>query len=221
MTPFFLGAALAIALGPTEPLKPIGEARTVAGACGNLLVHANAAIAAALRNDAVLERAAGRLHTSDFEGNALVRRNALSEFERVAADVHGDGAHGQDELKRLRELSEKSGSRDERAAADAFGEALQSALDRQLRMAADLSALMGSIEAHDLRSETAASDVHNWSPNQAGMGPAPKGQTPGLYSGTPNEMAAEASADFTNRLDDVASDEAKAAAHSEAAVSGC
>ena len=212
---------MAVALGAAEPLKPIGEARTVAGACGNLLVHANAAIAAALRNDAVLERAAGRLHSADFEGNALVRRNALSEFERIAADVHADGAHGQEELKRLREQSEKSSSKDERGAADAFEGAMQSALDRQMRMAADLSALMGSIEAHELRSETAASDPHDWSPNQAGTGPAPKAQTPGLYAGTPNEMAAEASVDFTSRMDDVAGDEAKAAAHSEAAVSGC
>ncbi len=213
--------ALAIVLGAAEPLRPIGESRAVAGACGGLLVHANAAIAAALRNDAVLARAAGRLHAADFEGNALVRRNALGEFERVAADVHGDGVHGQDELRRLRESSEKSGSKDERSEADAFEGALQSALDRQMRMAADLSALMGAIEAHELRSETAASEPHDWSPLQAGIGPTPKAATTGVYSGTPNEMAAEASVDFTSRLDDVASDEAKAAAHSEAAVSGC
>jgi hypothetical protein len=221
MTPLFLGAALAAVLGVVEPLKPIGEGRTAAGACGNLLVHANAAIAAALRNDAVLERAAGRLRAIDFESNELVRRNALNEFERVAADVHTDGTHGQDELKRLRELSEKSGSKDERGEAGAFEDALQNALDRQTRMAADLSALMGSIEAYQLRSETAVSAPRNWSAAQAGFAPPPKTQTPGPYSGTPNEMATEASVDFTSRMNDVAGDEAKAAAHSEAAVSGC
>jgi len=230
--PFVLSLTLAAAAetAPTASpalLRVIGHNRIPAGACGNLVVHANGAISAALHNDQVLARAIGRLRSIDFENNALSRRNGLAELTRLAGDLHDQSVRGDDELHRLNDLAERATGvqRDE---VTAFSTALSGAFAGQRAMASDLAGFINYLDYHEMRDPPTLDDpTHSTTPeilNRATStlaSPTPPISSPYQSSGTPNRMAQTAAGDFETRVNAVRLDEDRAAVHSEPAVSGC
>jgi len=229
--PLFLTFALtaAVEAAPSAvpvTLREIGRSRSPNGVCGNLVVHANSAIAAALHNDQVLARAIARLRSIDFENNALTRRNGLAELGRLAAELHDQSVHGDDELRRLDDLSGHSNeTRHEEVRA--FSDALGGAFSRQRAVASDLSGFLNFLEYRELRDvEGGIGDPNHGALDSLGRpastlsGP-PAVTSPYEASGSPNRMAQTAAGDFESRVAGVQLDETRAALHSEPAVTGC
>jgi hypothetical protein len=196
-----------------------------------LVVHANSAIDAALHDDVLVGRVVARLRDIDLENNALSKRNGLAELNHLAAELSDESLRGESEVKRLRETAERKGGPGLNPDLRTFSDALGGALGRQHRIGIDLNNFLTYLDYRDMREISRPTD----SPQRRGGGTdpfAPSGfpnasaptQQPGTpYSiaGTPNRMAIAAAIDFGARSAEVQADEAKAADHSEAAVSGC
>ncbi len=214
-----------------EPLKEIGHARAPAGVCGNLVVHANSAIAAALRDDGIVTRAIARLRSIDFD-NAFSRRDGLGELSHLASELGDQSARGDGEVKRLREQADRSSDATHQAEMRVFADGLSGALGRQRKIATDLGAFLRYLDYRDLREIPDLGNPHGLDPFNSTQGkptppptapptPPPVTTSPYETAGAPNKMALAAAADFEGRTAAVHGDEAKAAEHSEAAVSGC
>jgi hypothetical protein len=207
----------------SRPLKEIGHVR-VSAACGNIVVHANSAISSALRNDATMAQTAHRLRVMDLESSGMAMQRGLVELDRLAAQLHDDATHGDGEVKRLRELADKTADPVRKAELRAFADSLGGALYRQKKAAADLSGFIAYLQYRDMRtpSETDAKATDATQHDVLQRMPTAPPYYEGLYRGaTPNQMAVSAATDFDSRLLDIAVDEGRAADHSEGAVSGC
>jgi hypothetical protein len=207
---------------PASPLKEIGHVR-VSAACGNIVVHANSAISSALRNDATLARTVHRLRTVDLEANEISKTQGVHDLDHLAAQLHDDAMHGDGEVKRLRDLAEKTTDPTRKAELKAFADSLGGALYRQKKAAMDLSGFIAYMQYQEMRtpSETDAK-MANEARDFIAKAPSP----PPYYEGltrhdSPNKLAAEVAQDFEVRMQDIAQDEGRAADHSEGAVSGC
>jgi hypothetical protein len=205
------------------PLKEIGHVRASV-VCGNIVVHANSAISSALRNDATIVSAVNRLRTIDLESSTLSMQRGIHDLDRLAGDMRADAVHGVGEVKRLRELAEKSTDPTRKAELKAFADWLGGALYRQKKVAMDLDGFVAYLEYRDMATpdETETKMVAATNSDVA----SPVLTPPPYYQGiarqqTLNEMAGEAARDFASRLPDIARDESRAADHSEGAVSGC
>jgi hypothetical protein len=205
-------------------LREIGADRGAGSVCGTLVVHANGAIAAALHDDQVVDRAIERLRSIDFDGNGPARRNGLAELNRLALEVQEQSLHGDDELHRLNELAARleTSRRDD---VRSFGNALGAAFARQRGMAADLAGLVAYFNYRDIRGDENPPDDVTRGPSDLGgrsaLPSVPAVRSPYSTLGTPNQMAARAALDLTGRAAGIRADEARAAAHSEPAVTGC
>jgi hypothetical protein len=205
-------------------LREIGPDRAAGSVCGTLVVHANGAIAAALHDDQVVDRAIERLRSIDFDSNGPARRNGLAELGRLAVEVQEQSLRGDDELRRLNDLA----ARLETARRDdvrSFGNALGAAFARQRAMAADLAGLVAYFNYRDIRGDENPPDDVSRGPSEllgrTAQSSLPAVRSPYSTAGTPNQMAARAALDLTGRAAGIRADEARAADHSEPAVSGC
>jgi hypothetical protein len=212
-------------------LKQIGRTTHSNAVCGNLVVHANGAIDSALHDDVLVGRVVARLRDIDLENNALSKRGGLSELNRLAGELNDESLRGESEIKRLREAAERKGGPGLNSGLRTFSDALGGALGRQHRIGIDLSNFLAYLDYRDMREMSRPTD----SPQRRGIGtdpfssngfpsasaPTPQPGTPYSIAGTPNRMAVAAAVDFEARNADVRGDEARAAEHSEAAVSGC
>lgn len=221
-----LGAAVVAPAPAPEPssgpLKEIGHVR-VSPVCGNIVVHANSAISSALRNDATLAHTVDRLQHMDLEANTLSLEQGIRELDNLAGQMRRDAVSGVGEVKRLRELAEKSTDPKRKAELKAFADSLGGALYRQKKAALDLGGFVAYLQYHDMSTPTEddvkaarlggpdITSIPSSSPFYEGM----------MQKASPNQMATEAALDFAGVLQDIAQDENRAADHTEGAVSGC
>lgn len=216
-------------------LKQIGRTARSGAVCGNLVVHANSAIDAALRDDVLVGRVIVRLRETDFDDNALSKRSGVGELNRLAADLTDQALRGEAEIKRLREGAERKGGPGLSPELRAFADALGGALARQHKIGMDLNGFLTYLDYRDMRDiarpesspgqrrGTPGSDPFGSTGafGNPGAVPTPPPGTPYANAGTPKRMAAAAAMDFEARTAEVQNDEAKAEDHGEAAVSGC
>jgi hypothetical protein len=210
---------------PSTPptLKEIGRVRASA-ACGNIVVHANSAIFSTLRNDATLSLAINRLRNLDLEASSLNLQKGIHELGRLADQLRDDANRGVAEIKRLRDLADRSSDPARKAELTEFTDALGGALYRQKKISMDLSGFVAYLQYHGM--ETA--DASQAKPDEAQTAdyassdgsPPPYYQTPARHQ-TPNELAANAATDFADRMQSIGADEERASDHAEGAVTGC
>jgi hypothetical protein len=206
------------------PLKEIGRVRTSA-ACGNIVVHANSAIFSTLRNDATLALAITRLRNLDLESSSLGLQEGIHELGRLAKQVREDAVRGVAEIKRLRDLGDRSTDPVRKAELHEFADALGGALYRQKTMSLDLSGFVSYLQYHGM---AASDDGQNKPSDDATAGettevegsPAPYYRD-ASHTQTPNELAANAATDFADRMRMIDADETRASDHAEGAVTGC
>jgi hypothetical protein len=214
-----------VALGVASPepaqLKEIGHGSASSNMCGILVVHANSAIAAALRDDVLIARTIAVMRTSNIEGDSLIRRQTLYDLDGLAAALRESETHGNGEIKRLRDLAANSSDESQNADLKSFADALGEALNRQAKMAADLTRVLASLDYQEMRSSTP--DPQSTLAAAPAVRPAPElhlsGDSPQRTS--PNLLLSSVAADFQARMGFVQKAEAKAADHSDGAVSGC
>ncbi|MFN2528074.1 MAG: hypothetical protein ABR584_05095 [Candidatus Baltobacteraceae bacterium] len=239
-----LAAALNIATVTPTPaplaLKEIGHVKATA-ACAELALHANTAISSALRNDAVVGNTIAKLQNLKLDGNAVTRRNDLQAMGDLAKDLHGRAVYGIAEVKKLREIAEKSTDAVQKKELKDFADELGGALYRQKKIAQDLNGLLATYDYHDMRpssdeltnygmtaqpllvSRTSAQPASEQSSKNTDLRsyPSQPGHSVFDSSHTDTELAQFAASDFMLRVPDITNDEALAANHAEGAVSGC
>lgn len=233
MDPRFVAAVVAAlgAAGPLGSAQPvlhvIGPHASSAGSiCGNVVVHANAAISATLRDDQTLERSIDRLKHVDFEESNVAQRAAVNELRRLSGDLDETSVRGTGEVRRLRDYAERIEEERRRGELTVFADALESALDRQHRMGLDLDRFLAGLTYRAMRDEAAKTPRTVVNPDDSSeptaepyeLGPSPG---PHDHAETPNTQARFTAIDFDERLTEVRRDESHAADLSEAAVGGC
>lgn len=236
-----LNAATAAATPSPAPLKEIGHVKSTA-ACAELALHANTAISSAVRNDTVVGDTIAKLQNVKLDGNPITRRNDLQAMGELAKDLHGRAVSGIDEVKKLREIAEKSTDPVQKKELKEFADELGGALYRQKKIAQDLNGLLSAFDYHEMR--MSPSDINqdgmNSDPSQVQVDNTPatakktdlrydpgsqmqpsKGTSVFNVNHTDSELAQFAASDFMLRVPDITNDEALAANHAEGAVSGC
>jgi hypothetical protein len=217
-------AAAPVPSASERPLKEIGHVQSSA-VCGNIVVHANSAISSALRNDSTLALTVNRLRNLDFVSNNLTLEQGIHELDRLAGELHDDSVHGDGEVKRLRDMADKSTDPTRKAELHAFADALGGALARQKKVAMDLNGLVAYMQYREMatpdetEAKFAAADSNDTAFQNAPFRPAFMGG--GQRAESLNEIAANAADDFTGRMPLIAADEVKASDHAEGAVTGC
>ncbi len=206
-----------------SPLKEIGRVRASA-ACGNIVVHANSAIYSTLRNDATLALAITRLRNLDLEASSLSLQEGIHELGKLAREVRDDATRGVAEVKRLRDLGDRSTDPVRKAELHQFADALGGALYRQKTMSMDLSGFVAYLQYHGMQNaDESSSKPDDAADDQLAAdhgSPAPYYQD-ATHNQTPNELAANAATDFTDRMRLIGADESRASDHAEGAVTGC
>ena len=114
------------------------------------MVHANSAISSALRNDSTLALTVNRLRNLDFVSNNLTLEQGIHELDRLAGELHDDSVHGDGEVKRLRDMADKSTDPTRKAELHAFADALGGALARQKKVAMDLNGLVAYMQYREM-----------------------------------------------------------------------
>ena len=226
---------------PKPALKEIAAVRASAS-CGEIVTHANSAIAGALRNDAVVGQTISRLRTVDLDdGNSIHRRNGLQALGDYAKTLMQQSRSADNEVKRLRTLAEKSADPLQKKELKAFADELGGALWRQQKIARDLNGFLASVDFRDMM----ALDEDQRKANVAALGvedpsidqPAEWGRTDpqvrdsrlrdgshgfAARQSTATAQAKAAASDFQSRVEAIATDEALAAGHaSNGAFNAC
>lgn len=227
----------------STPLKEIVHVRASAS-CAEIATHANGAISSALRDDVLVSQTIGELRGVDLHAaNPIKRQAGLRALGDYAKMLTEQARQGDREVKRLRELAEKSTDPIEHKELKAFADELGGALWRQQKIARDLNGFIATVDAHDM----AMPDESQRDMNLANLG-APDTMSvyqPGLGAGqqlapvpgsldlnTPlavhqqhfdvTGMARAAADDFQDRIAGISNDEANAAtALTSGAVNGC
>jgi hypothetical protein len=216
-------AALATAV-PTGVAPPVlhlvGRGSNGGGVCGNVVVHANAAISAALRDDQTLDRTIDRLRVLDFEESTIAQRNGVAELHNLSGDLAETSSRGASEVQRLRGYALRIDEDRQRTELAVFADALESALDRQHWMGLQLDRFLAELAYREMRERALQPPDAD---AQSGATPLGFDFGPGGYDHREpaNTVAHATAADFDRRLADVRRDESHAADLSEAAVGGC
>jgi len=222
-------------------LKTIASVRASA-ACGEIVTHANSAIAMALNNDALVGQTIMNLRGIDLDdGNPIHRRNGLQALGNLAKNLMKQSRTADDEVKRLRAIAEKSKDPVQQKELKAFADELGGALWRQQKIARDLNGFLAAVDFRDMM--TLDEDQRKANIGALGVAdprlqmPADFGATPsnyyntqlanGVYSyeamkGTATGQAHAAAEDFHQRIPAIANDETMAAEHAtNGAFNGC
>lgn len=220
------GATAAAAASPG--LREIGHIAVTDDVCTNVVVHANSAIAGALRDDAWLAKSIERLRAGDIEENRPGRPAALAEIAKYAGAIADETTHGRAELKRILDNSSGETATGHASDARAFATALGSAIERQAAMGRDLDDFVHAAEVAALRPSDADADADRHVLPPASIGPHARGSVPLAASETyafregPRSPTLRGIAnDLEKHLAAVAADESRAQTFAEAAVTGC
>jgi hypothetical protein len=202
---------------PQQQLKEIGRVTTNA-MCTAIVMRANSAIGAALRNDQTVGLAVATLKRVDLDtNNAIDKRKSVSEIERLANDLRNSSGGADAQIKKLREMAEQATDPERKADLKEFADALGGALARQKRIGADLQRMLTIMEGREAR-ESIRRDVAFANPGL----PLPGASFDKDYDTKHyNEMARAAAKELEERTLSIAADESKAAEHIVGAVNGC
>jgi alpha-D-ribose 1-methylphosphonate 5-triphosphate synthase subunit PhnG len=216
-----VSAAIAPAGATPAALHLIGHGPNAVGICGDVVVHANGAISAALQDDQALERTIERLRATDFEESSVNERSGVADLRRLSGDLTETTARGTGEIQRLRAFAVRQDEDRQRAELTVFADALGSALDRQQKMAADLARFMASISYREIRGDENLAPDGTYTMPRGQVDPTPTPVAGYDRPGSPNSTARATAFDFDARMAEVRRDESHAADLSEAAVGGC
>jgi hypothetical protein len=137
------------------PLREIGRTSAVSPSCINTVVHANAAIAAALHDDESLTHAIATLKVVDLEANDLKRTQGLRMLDKNAVELRHAAEVGLSEVTRLRELAKQTKDPTIKKELTAFADALGGALYRQKTAAVDMQRMVVIVEGHESMRDSA------------------------------------------------------------------
>ena len=217
--------ALAATPAAAGPLAEIGRTSHDTPICGNLVVHANAAIAAIVRGDDAIGRAAAHLRSGDLglDDASTPRRQAVAELRRSTAVLGETTARAGEELKRFDAYAVSSDVEAQRVEMREFSHALALVLDRQRRTADDLDAFVSQLALHDYRADAARPDPVSFRTDRPGPRPATSLATTTSFERdeSPDLAGRRLASLLDTRVTATATNEARANELGEIAVGGC
>lgn len=209
---------------PASPLKEIGRLK-ISPACTSIVVRANSAIGASLRNDQTLAMTIATLRRVNLDGSTFEKAKGMHEIDRLATDMRLSAIAAESQIAKLREMAEESTDPERKAELKSFADALGGALFRQKRAGADLQRMLVVIEGRDNVAETAADMKEISSVTRPEAQPALiPSYSPGANAVDTkhyNDMALSAAREMDDRVTAILADESKASEHIAGAVSGC
>lgn len=214
-----------------SPLKEIGHVESVS-VCSAIVVHANAAIGAALDNDADLALTINRLRTTDVDDdNEIKRRNGMNDLATLAGRIRMAAGAGAGEVKRLRAMAAQTAEPTRKAELKAFADALGGAIARQRSAGVDLDRMLAIIDGRRAVEDVNTPEMVGERASIAGLNaPGPLAANAGVMRSpvaavtTPsrfNDVLRSAADDFSARAQAILGDEGVAAEHSLGATTGC
>jgi hypothetical protein len=216
-------AAPAAALAPPPAaLHLVVRSADSSSICGNVVVHANAAIAAALRDDQTVEHSLDRLRSIDFDEPTFIQHTGVAELRRLSGDIAETSAKGAGEIQRLRGYAARIDEDRRRTELTVFADALEGALDRQGRIGQDLDRFLTDVAHREWRDGGLGTPLPN--PDDT---PPPGVHISSRIGGgsdrwdSANAEARATASEIDEHLGDVRRDESHAADLSDAAVGGC
>lgn len=199
------------------PLKEIGRV-TSSAMCTAIVVRANSAIGAALRNDQTVTMAVSTLRRADLDTtNPIDKNRTMRDIERLANDLRMSAGNAEGQIKKLREMSAQATDPQRKADLKEFADALGGALFRQKRIGSDMQRMLAIIEGRDARAGAKADIGYALPENRAFSNLHPDDFDSAHY----NLMAQGAAKDLEERSLAIFADESKAAEHIVGAVNGC
>ncbi|MBV8600772.1 MAG: hypothetical protein JO359_04310 [Candidatus Eremiobacteraeota bacterium] len=200
-----------------EQLKEIGRVTTNA-MCTAIVMRANSAIGATLRNDQTVGIAISTLRHVDLDThNSIDKRKAMNEIGKLSDDLRTSAGSAEEQIKKLREMSKEATDPTRKEDLKEFADALGGALNRQKRIGADLSRMLVIIDGRDARAE-AHRDIAYSNPGNLTPWKVWDSEFSTLNY---NAMARAAAKEVEDRTLSIAADESKAADHIVGAVNGC
>lgn len=216
-TPSDASAPPAPAPAAKEPLKEIGRV-TSSAMCTNIVVRANSAISAALRNDQTVTLAVSTLRRVDLDTtNVIQKQKSMNEIGRLADDLRISAGNADAQIKKLREMAEQATDPERKAELKEFADALSGALGRQKRIGADLQKMLVIMDGREAREEAHRDIAYA---NPGGLQPW-TAHDADFDTKHYNQMARAAAKEVEDRTLSIAADESKAAEHIVGAVNGC
>lgn len=207
----------ASAQAAAQPLKELGHVYS-SGSCTAIVVRANSAIGAALRNDQTVMMTIDTLRHVDLDTtNVVQKRKGMASIARLAQDLRSSSNDANAQIKKLRELAAQSTDPVRKEDLKEFADALSGALARQDRIGKDLGRMLAVIDGRDARAEAQA-DIMQANPYAIKPGWA---FDDNFSTNHYNAMALAAADEVQNRTLSIAADESKAAEHVVGAVNGC
>jgi hypothetical protein len=199
------------------PLKEIGRV-TSSAMCTNIVVRANSAISAALRNDQTVSIAVSTLRRVDLDTtNVIQKQKSMNEIGRLADDLRMSAGNADAQIKKLRQMSEQATDPERKAELKEFADALGGALARQKRIGADLQKMLVIMDGREAREEAHRDIAYA---NPGGLQPWTTHDAD-FDTKHYNQMARSAAKELEDRTLSIAADESKAAQHVVGAVNGC
>ena len=208
-------AVFSSAASSASPLHTLDRTPGPTQVCGNVVVHANAAIAATLHDDDAIAHSLVALRTADFDVPGAPRKQALSDLDTFAADVRQNVERGKSETLRLRDFAEHPAGEDRKADLEALSIGLDAALDSQRDVARTLDTFVHRISYRTLASTPDAEPPSNR------VAPAFQSIPNPTTDGSDTYLARDAANRLAPKITEIDADEARAATHSESAIGGC
>ena len=225
---------------PTEadgtPLKPIARVRSTTF-CSDFAAHANNAIASAVRNDGTIGHTIVLLEGPNLDANPIARHNEIASLAALSDQLYKDWKNGDQEVKRLRALADKTTDPAEKQDLKAFADWLGGALWRQRKIGRDLDGFVAYLNTRDMMhidESTAQANLGVYGmadPSTAHGIPGEFAQPTGPetypsplsinYDASDTSQAEAAAKDFSQRVRSIVSDETEAAGAGDTAASHC
>ena len=214
---------------PAPVLAPIRSLRPDSPFCTRLVVHANAAIAAALRNDETIGALLRALRQTGYaaqQGQGDPDRvTGLFDVDRLATALRVTSSGAAGEIARLRDLA-KAPDFATGPALGGFADALASVLARQGKLGADLSALTSGSASRLQTRHVGEFGGHENSPGVFGPSSSRLSEILGSDASDDGAVpvawtARRIADDVANRIPAISTDETHAAEREMGALSGC
>jgi hypothetical protein len=211
-----------VASPAAKPLQEIGRVRARSPFCTQAIGHADAAISTALENDARIALTISNLKTVDLDSSMVKKSNGTAEMLKQYTALRASATYGEGQIKLLRTDAAAATDPDEKAELKEFADALGGALERQKKMAEELSRTIAYVDAHaTIDDNTKAQFLFDIQWAQTAYGSPFHGDPRDWVPASLSDVAKSAAVRLTEQQTSVATDEGTAAGHVDPAFKTC
>ena len=203
-------------------LKLIGRVRALSPFCSQTISHADAAISSALENDARIAFTVSNLRSTDLDSSSVKKADGTRQMLKDYTALRQSAVTAEAAIRELRADADAAKDPEQKTDLRAFADALGGALERQKKMADELSRTIAYVDAHARIDENQKQqflfDIQ-WA--QTVPGNPYHGNPQDYVPPTLTEVAHSAADRLTEQQTGVAADEGRASERVEPAFKGC